>query len=661
MFTAGSIWGVDIGESSIKAVLLKKENETLHLLDFDHIELDKELKAKEGDLPVLREALENLFNRLHLSRSEVCLSISAKDVNSRFITLPGGLKQKDFNKTVIEEAEKQIPFPLEEVEWGFHRLPDKDDKAQIALFAVRREKIEEILSTINTNKVKVRGIQVPGLALYNYISWVADLKEHMIVLDFGEKTTDLLVVHDGGFWLRSMPISGQHITELLEKKFRITSAEACKLKHEMENSPQRDKLFRVIEPKLREMVTEIKRSINFRRTQVRDLKPTKFVAYGGSAKLAGVADYFSQQLGLEKLNLEETKVLDCSRCENSERFLSGIASYGVALGLAIQGLGEAESEVNLIPRKEVARQLLRQKRPFVAVANAALVLTMLLMYLAGSNVSKNLSAMSDRIKTEADAARTANTKFENQKNAMSPVKNEAEFIIRLSKGGDFVAHIYDTVCSILEQCPNVTLMEFKVGPIAADDYTGTREKGSTGEAKRGGRSGMPPPGMGPPGMDLDPNVMFARGASANSGVVVSLAYVGPNAESNTVFHKKLTSHKLFSLIPLPMPVSNNTEVAIKSSSVIVSDDMIQKITEPELQEKIRTKRKELKWDEFQKEKGASIKYSMNVQKLDLPVNMDYFLKPPEADENNVDAKASGKEEPKAGEQQADPREGRAAN
>lgn len=611
MFTSDLVWGIDIGDSCIKVVHVKREGRQLYVLDADYLELDVDLKAKDGGQVVLQQALDGLFSRLPIEKkAEVCISISARDVNNRYITLPAELKAKALELSIREEAERQIPFPLDEVEWGHYRLPDRDDQAQVAIFSVKRDKIENLLNMINLKRVKVRGVQVPGLALYNYLTRIADIDEHVVVLDFGEKSTDLLVVHDGGCWLRSMPLSGQHITELLEKKFRITTKEANVLKHEMERSPQRDKLFRVIEPKLKELVTEIKRSLNFRRTQVKTLKPTKFVAYGGSSQLAGVAEYFSKQLGLAELDLKPTGVLDFSRMSNPERVQNNIASFAVSLGLAFQALGEAKVELNLMPRRQILMQLLRDKRPLALAANLAFVVMVLILYFSGDSVTAKLQTVDNIVGQKTQQVQAVISEYQSKVSLLTPRLAEAEFVIKLLKGGDYSAKIYDVVAEILEQCEGVYLTEIKVNPIKPEEYTD--EVPAVADETKPVRQ----PQRHKDPMDVD-KILGVR--KPITGITVSLAFAGESAQANEVFHGKLVAHPLFGD---NIPTTDQEEKGWSINLKLGIDDVFS--INGQVREDVQQLRKNLGWV-FQNEKKATRVYNVNAQTLVLPVNIGWLL------------------------------------
>ena len=597
MFTAKSVWGIDIGDSCIKAVRLSAGDESITVEDFDYVEFDAEVKKKEGYLGVLADAVEALVARKEFDKTEVCISISAKRVNNSFIPLESELKPKEFKEEVKAEAEKQIPFSLDEVEWGYHQFPDKDDQSHIGLFAVRSEHISEILDIVDNAGLKVRGVQVPGVALYNFVTAIADVEEHMVVLDVGEKTTDLLMIYDDAFWLRSLPLSGSHITELLEKKFRITTKEANTLKHEMEKSNQKEKLFRVIEPKLKELVGEIKRSLNFRKTQVKDLNPTKFVAFGGSSQLPGAASYFATKLKLEEFKID-FGALDFDECEGSEQVTKNIASYGVAFGLAIQGIGPTKAQLNLIPKKYLLEKLLKSKRLTAIVANIAFFLMVLFLYISGSSTTTALDSSLSNVK---DAQKKMNDNignYEDKVNKLAPMKADVEYYLRLQKGNKYIGRIYNELCELVNKTQNVYLVDITIRELSNGHLM---ENVDTVKYNNNEQDPKKP--------ELE-------------SVEVSLSYVGEDAKANRAFYDQLLSSPMFKS-------RKGEKVTILNAG---GQDYVWEY-QPKLTTtfidpfigngEVAAMRRELEW-ELKESKPIKTKYSMDKQVLRMSVNKAYL-------------------------------------
>lgn len=588
MFTSDTIWGIDIGDSCVKAVKLRKTKSNIFVEDYSYIELEQEIKEKDGQLASIQDALERLVSRKIFSRSEACLTISAKNINNRFISVPSD-KGKQFEQAIEKEARRQIPFPLDEVQWGYYRMPDREDEAQIALFAARNDHINEILDVALAAGINVRGIQAPGLALFNFVNRISEIDEHLIILDFGEKTTDLLVIHDKALWLRSLPLSGSHITSLLEQKFRITTKEANTLKLEMERSSQKDKLFRVIEPKLKDLVIEIKRSINFRKTQVHELEPTKFLACGGSSQLPGVQNYFVRELRLDpfKLDLDE---LDLSSCPDPQGLEDNIVSYGVAIGLALQGLEEAEADLNLIPQKFVLKQTFRSKRVMALAANFVFFLMILSMYFSGTGVIKKLD---ENLKKAQAVSRNVNgeiSSYSSKAKELDPVVEKSGFLSRFESGGSWAAEIYSTVQGVVEGIKDIYIVSMRLTPFRPEHYfhsDGTEE-----------------------------------GASA---AYLELTYLGGDAKINKSFVVELLKNDLFKVKkdekePVEVGKTETYRWTFNPSLPIDAKDPFAE------DEKVRALRREKGWD-FVENKEKVNEYARSRGTIRLKLNLDSLLGP----------------------------------
>jgi type IV pilus assembly protein PilM len=559
---------------------------------------DEKVKESQGYLAAVAKALGKLVDKKDFSKTEVCISISAKNANSQFITVDGELKGKALEKEIAEEAENQIPFPLEEVEWRYHLMGDGDeDELQVALFAARSEHIQKLLGVMDDAGLDVRGVQTPGMALYNLISEIYD--EDLVVLDFGEKSTGLLVTCDEQFWMRSLPLSGSHITTLLERKFRLTNAEAKSLKNEMGNSSQREKLFRVIEPKLKELVIEIKRSINFRKTQMKDLDPKSFLALGGSSMLPGASDFFAQHLGY-KMCEPSFGDLDFSNCEKSEGLKAEFPSYALAFGLAMQGLGLGKSKVNLAPVSHIKKQIIKEKKWSLLIANAALLLLAWVSAMANGSLQTDLQSGQDELKRTQRVINGEINKFKDHEGSIAPKVKELEQMERVMYGDTVVPRIYDQIESVLDRFDGVYVTSMSLSNLGPNSFSpsGLTKKRAT------------PSGRG--------------GSEANSATVVELKFVGNSAKENTTITNELTDLPIFKTVsgskkPVITSVPKEFSWSFTPRVVIEGEDPFEDNAEVE---KIRA---EKGWVYSHQGERHDHKLAKNVQTLKLQVNLASLL------------------------------------
>jgi type IV pilus assembly protein PilM len=89
--------------------------------------------------------------------------------------------------------------------------------------------------------------------------------------------------------------------------------------------------------------------------------------------LPGLRNFLAQSLGLEAEAIEGFHSLPDASALNAPLFRENVLSFGVAFGLAIQGLGLATIQTSLLPPEILSQKIMRKKRPFFVGAAACLV------------------------------------------------------------------------------------------------------------------------------------------------------------------------------------------------------------------------------------------------------------------------------------------------
>ena len=117
------VWGIDLGQSALKAIRLEMVDGEVHATSFDYIEHPKILSQPDADPDQLtREALEQFLSRNNLRGDMVVISVPGQSGLARFVKLPP-VEEKKIADIVRFEAKQQIPFPLEEVVWDYRSYP----------------------------------------------------------------------------------------------------------------------------------------------------------------------------------------------------------------------------------------------------------------------------------------------------------------------------------------------------------------------------------------------------------------------------------------------------------------------------------------------------------------------------------------------------------
>ena len=393
MFGLGhrAVWGVDIGDYALKAVRMARQGSALVLEDFRitrYSELAGEgQKSRKEDL--VFQALMRLFEPPEMQSAFFLASIPSHSVFSRFVGLPP-VDRRRVPEIVRFEARQQIPFDLSEVIWDYQLVrPDfvPGAEIEIGLFAVKREVINSFLGQFVMAQDRLEGVQIPPLAIYNLIRRENEEGKPVVVIDIGAQSTDLLIVEDTKFWLRNLPIAGNSFNAIIAKKFNIGPEEAEKVKEGLAESKHRRKVFEAMQPVLKDLVAEIQRSIGYYKSLARNVKFDEVILVGEGFRVYGLQRFLADQLQYRIRPLSELTTIRYAGPEDrTEELNDRLPALAVAAGLAIQGLGEGEATVDLLPEEFTLRRELKRKRP-AAVAVVVLVWVAVLFLFMGEKMA----------------------------------------------------------------------------------------------------------------------------------------------------------------------------------------------------------------------------------------------------------------------------------
>ncbi len=115
-FKSKRYFGIDIGESAIKLVEVKKTRDGYHLSKGCLIELDIDpaFDDPEKRTSIIKDKLKKLLAEEQIDSGSVALSIPSQSVFIRFLKIPKIAKSK-IEQIIQYEAQLQVPFPINEV------------------------------------------------------------------------------------------------------------------------------------------------------------------------------------------------------------------------------------------------------------------------------------------------------------------------------------------------------------------------------------------------------------------------------------------------------------------------------------------------------------------------------------------------------------------
>ena len=392
----GTVWAIDIGNSSLKALYLSTERGVVEVIGFDNIRHGKILsgsnvtEAEKEELIAL--TLRKFVNKYDLSMDEIAVSVPSQNSFARFVNLPP-VEEKRIPEMVKFEAVQQIPFGINDVQWDWQLMTEPDSpEIKVGIFAIKNEVVNSALEYFSREDIQVSYVQMAPMALYNYLlndrpDMVTSDSQATVILNIGAENTDLVVCTKSGVWQRCILIGGNAFTKAIADTFRLNFEKAEKLKRTAPVSKYSRQILQAMRPVFTDLASEVQRSLGFYNSSNPNTKIVRIVAMGGGTKLRGILKYLQQTLQIPVERPDSFKRLGMGPGVSPAKFHENVSDFGIVYGLALQGLGLARIESNLLPRN-IARSMAWASKGKYFIAAACILLAVSLLCFARTGLDK---------------------------------------------------------------------------------------------------------------------------------------------------------------------------------------------------------------------------------------------------------------------------------
>ena len=395
-------WGIEVGSYAVKALRLERNGDQLVVSDFGEFAHKKPLSTPDLDVDeMIRLTLGQLVSQKNFEKEKIVMCVEGRSSLPRFAKLPP-VEPKKVPDIIRFEAQQQIPFPIEEVEWDAKVFESEDSpETEVGIFAIKKDELNHRIAMWGEHDLAPKTVTLGPVAVFNAVHY--DLggagRKPFVVLDIGTRSSDLVVVDGDNCWIRTFPIGGSDFTEAIAETFKLPYSKAERLKKESGTSKYAKQIMQAMRPVFTDLLEGVQRSISFYENSHRGVRIETVLGVGSTFKIPGLRKFLGAQLGLNVARFDEFRRLQVEGRVASD-FAGHSVSMATAYGLALQGLGESEIDVNLAP-SEVLRELAWSSKSkwFVAAAGVALAASGL-MFVGPMAARSSLGAGMVRGQTE---------------------------------------------------------------------------------------------------------------------------------------------------------------------------------------------------------------------------------------------------------------------
>jgi len=296
--------GIDIGDSSLKMVELKKKANRIYLFNYAFSENVSEVNFnKVDDAGYLAEAINKVRKDAGITSKRVTASLPTFAVFSSIINI-NNIDKKGLPEAVSEEAKKVIPLPPEEMilDWKIVEENKAENRSGLRVFLTGSPKklVRKYINVFKLAKLELASLETETFSLVR--SLIGDDKSSVMLVEIGANSTDLSIVKESIPVLnRSLAVCASTVTRLLAEKLGMTYAQAEQFKFDLSvslSADSREELPQLITKSLEPIITEIQYLLDFFHSKNEE-QVEKIVLSGGGALLLNLAAYLEQRLNIK--------------------------------------------------------------------------------------------------------------------------------------------------------------------------------------------------------------------------------------------------------------------------------------------------------------------------------------------------------------------------
>lgn len=332
-------FGLDIGTTAIRLVELQGNGPAKQLLKYAYVPIDSKIALSDSktDQQKLVQTVSELLSQAHMTTRNVAVGIPSQRV---FTTLADfdRLPANEMAQAIHYQADSLIPTPLNEskLDWAMLGDSPKDKtKVEILLTSVPNSFIEQRLDMLEAIGLNVIAFEPDNLALARALL-AADVTTPQMVLDIGNKSTDLVITMQGAPRLtRAIPSGVESIIRGAAQNLNIDDkqAEQFVFKFGLSKEKLEGQIYQAIIGTVDSLTSEIEKSIKFFQARYVDTKIDKIVVTGGASTLPEFPLYLANKFGLNvEIGNAWRNVTFLPDRQNELLAISN--SFGVAVGLA---------------------------------------------------------------------------------------------------------------------------------------------------------------------------------------------------------------------------------------------------------------------------------------------------------------------------------------
>lgn len=343
-----SILGIDITSAAVKILEISGSGDALCVEGYGRDVLPP--NALEGnvikDIDAVAHCIKKLCERSSLTCKQVALAVPDSAVISKTVQINDGLNDEEMEELVIIEADKFIPYPIDEINFDFEVLghsTKNPEMLDVLIVASRAENVNSRIEAISRAGLEPRVVDVESYAVERAAQHLAKQlpaggqDKIIAIIDIGTNYTHLFVLHGMRLvFSREEKFGGMQLIEAIAEHYKMTIEEAVVAKNQ--GTLPADYELQVLEPFKELVLLQIKRTLQFFYSSSQHGFVDHILLAGGIARQPGLASLIQEQLGAATTIANPFSNMILGKKINLDLINNDAPALMVACGLALRNL-----------------------------------------------------------------------------------------------------------------------------------------------------------------------------------------------------------------------------------------------------------------------------------------------------------------------------------
>lgn len=337
-------FGLDIGATSLKLVMLEKQGATfiLKAASISPVPPKGMLSESPLDEEEMAQAIAKAAKDSGVDAKFINLALPENQVYTKVLEMPV-LSDKELASAIYWEAEQYIPVPLSNITlaWNVLKKPQSvvtNEKMEVLMVGAPTALVNKYQKIIQMAGFQINAMETEILAAIRPLI-LSETFPTSLIVNIGAISTSFAIVRSGIMvFTYSMSVGGAAINRAIATDFNLTpeQAEEYKRVYGVSGKSLGGKIGRATEPILNSILEEIKKSIAFYSQKYKNDMPIRqIILAGGTAKLPGIELFFVSNSGIETAIANPWKILSSQQIPKD--ILDNGSDYAIAVGLAMKG------------------------------------------------------------------------------------------------------------------------------------------------------------------------------------------------------------------------------------------------------------------------------------------------------------------------------------